>query len=168
MHRLNTENIARGCFRIASHAPVGLETLPKTFAESPYAAFAGRATVSAAPACGRRGKEGVRVSLSFVRDASNRGVVSSRRSLFSSLRVGFDGRIDRSAIPTRGEPHLKFKRRSRDARRRGRPRRRRHVAEKFSRRDATPRRGRHRRDAPRRARDRPTERARDPRVSGGA
>jgi len=94
MHRLNTEDIARGCFRIASHAPVGLETLPKTFAESPYAAFAGRATVSAAPACGRRGKEGVRVSLSFVRERAIAG--SSRLVVHSSLLFASDSSTDRS------------------------------------------------------------------------
>ena len=42
-------------------------------------------------------RKGGSESQSFVRSrASNRGVVSSRRSLFSSLRVGFfDGSIDR-------------------------------------------------------------------------
>ena len=54
MNHLNMDKVTRGWFRIASHrignAPVGLETLPKTFAESPYAALAGRVMVSAAPA----------------------------------------------------------------------------------------------------------------------
>lgn len=86
-----------------SHAPVGLETLPKTFAESPYAAFAGRAMVSAAPAWRRDEEEDLKSVFRFARADVARFF---GRADVALGRVGsihsMDG--DRSAIPGEENP----------------------------------------------------------------
>ena len=160
MNHLNMDKVTRGWFSHRSHAPVGLETLPKTFAESPYAALAGRVMVSAAPAWRVREEADLK---SVFRSWMSRRVLAGEGVALSRCRNGFESMDDRSAIPARREP-LESLNANRGTRRDARARPRRLVyALKFSPCDGTPRKGRRRRRTPRCARDRPSKDVRDPR-----
>jgi len=143
-----------------SHAPVGLETLPKTFAESPYAAFAGRAMVSAAPAWRRGEEEDIK---SVFRSRMSRGFFGKLSVTLSVVSDRLGGMMVIDPRSPRGEP-LESLNANRGTRRDAYAHPRRLVyALKFSPCDGTSRNGRRRRRAPRRARDRPTKDVRDPR-----